>query len=64
MDALARYSKAVAGFLAPGVIALPAALLPASDGGSSITGYEVATILALMFGTAFGVGLAPRNRRP
>lgn len=62
MNLIRPYVKAVAGFITPGVVLIPAALLPASPGGTSITGYELAAAVAACFATAAGVAAAPKNR--
>lgn len=64
-DALRPVRKAVAGFLTPGFMVLLTALLPASDGGWTITGAEWSTAGAACVTTAlavYGVKNRPRRR--
>jgi hypothetical protein len=56
------YIKALAGFIAPGIVLLPAAALPVSDGGTTVTGYELLAALAVCVTTAAGVAVAPKNK--
>lgn len=64
-DILRPYRKAGAGFLAPGVAVLLAALLPASDGGWAVTGAEWSAAGAACVTAAlavYGVKNRPRQR--
>lgn len=66
-DALRPYRKSVAGLVTPGIVVLLAALLPASDGGWSITGPEWSAAGAACITTALGVFAVknkPRRRTP
>lgn len=63
MDRIAPYWKAVVGFVAPGAVALGAAVTEASDGGSSITGAEWTTALVACVVTSAAVFSVP-NRDP
>lgn len=55
VDRIRPYLKAVAAFVLPGVVLLPAAALPPSDGGRTITTYEILLALAACITTAAGV---------
>lgn len=66
IDALRPYRKALAGLVTPGVVVLLTALLPASDGGWTITGAEWSAAGAACITTALGVFAVknkPRRRR-
>ena len=52
LDFLRPYRKSVVGFVTPGVLVLIGSVLPASDGGSAITGSEWSTAIAACLATA------------
>lgn len=64
-DNVRPYAKAVVGFLAPGVVALAAAVQDGSAAGSTVTGGEWLTAVAACLvtgGAVFGVpNTAPRG---
>lgn len=64
MDAIAPYYKAVTALVVPFLTLIGAALLPTSDGGSTIMANEwiTAVVTALIAGGA--VFSAPKNREP
>lgn len=62
-DYIAPYWKAFVAFVAPGAVALIAAVQPDSAGGSAITTAEVVAAVCACFVTAGGVYLTP-NRLP
>jgi hypothetical protein len=64
MDKVKRYWKAIAGFVAPGVVLLGASLSEQSEGGTTVTTSEWVAVLVTMFATAGAVYLAPKNATP
>jgi len=61
LDKLAPYAKAVVGFIAPGASILIASVLPASDGGATITTAELITAVCTCVITAAGVYAIPNR---
>ena len=55
------YAKALVGFLAPGAVAVAAAVTEASHGGSTVTGAEWLGALAACFVTAGAVWAVPNT---
>ena len=63
MNRIAPYAKAVIGFIAPGLVALVAALNDGSPSGSAVTNGEWLTILSACVVTGAGVYAVPNRRR-
>lgn len=63
IDLIARYRKAVLGFIAPGAIIIGSAVTSASDGGTAITGAEWVTAVVACIVTGAAVG-AVSNKPP
>jgi hypothetical protein len=64
LDFLKPYRKSVAGFVTPGVLILLGALLPASDGGFTITGAEWSTAITACLATAGVVWKVKNHPKP
>jgi hypothetical protein len=56
VDTIARYRKAVLGFIAPGAVIIGSAVTDSSDGGSAITGAEWITAVVACIVTGAAVG--------
>lgn len=61
MNALAPYAKAVVAFIAPGAVAIAAAVQPNSLGGEHITNGELVSAVCAMFITAYAVWQTPNK---
>lgn len=61
LDALRPYAKAVAGFVAPGVAVLVAALQDGSPGGTSVVAGEWAAIVGAMIVSGSSVYAVPNR---
>lgn len=62
LNKIAPYWKAVVAFVAPGATIIGMAVLPGSDGGSSITTAEIVTAVVVSITTAASVYAAPKNK--
>jgi hypothetical protein len=63
VDLIARYRKAVLGFIAPGAVIIGSSVQTGSDGGSAITGAEWITAVVACIVTGAAVG-AVGNKPP
>jgi hypothetical protein len=63
MSRIAPYFKAVVAFVAPGVVALVAAVQDGSPGGTAVTGAEWVGIGAACLLTSAGVYAVPNRRK-
>lgn len=61
---LKPYTKAVVGFITPGVVLIGSAVTDASQGGSQITSAEWITALVACFVTSGAVYASPKNKQP
>lgn len=61
---IARYWKAVVGFVAPGAVIIGASVLDVSDGGNRVTGAELVTAAVACITTASSVYAVKNKRRP